>query len=256
MLPINRRKFLAASAPFALMALKSPLARGAQVRPWLGHAQTFSFDGLRRRAKELSEKPYVPPAPAPDTIAKIDYDAVQKIKFRPDCALWANGPGPHPVRLFHVDKFNALPVRINELSSGLAREVVYSRQNFDYKDAAIERVLATDLGYSGFRAMDGREQDTDWLAFQGASYFRSSGEENQYGASARRHCRQHGYADRRGVSTLLGVLAGRARPRQPGHNDLRAARRPQSYRRLSVRGDQAAWCDHRCDGRAVRSHRC
>jgi glucans biosynthesis protein len=89
------------------------------------------------------------------------------------------------VRLFHVDRFNALPVRINELSSGMAREVVYSRQDFDYKDAAIERELATDLGYSGFRVMDGRGQDTDWLAFQGASYFRSSGEENQYGASAR-----------------------------------------------------------------------
>ncbi len=33
--------------------------------------------------------------------------------------------------------------------------------------------------------MDGRGQDTDWLAFQGASYFRSCGAEKQYGASAR-----------------------------------------------------------------------
>ena len=33
--------------------------------------------------------------------------------------------------------------------------------------------------------MDGRGKETDWLAFQGASYFRTSGEDNQYGASAR-----------------------------------------------------------------------
>ena len=33
--------------------------------------------------------------------------------------------------------------------------------------------------------MDGQDKPTDWLAFQGASYFRSSGQDAQYGASAR-----------------------------------------------------------------------
>jgi glucans biosynthesis protein len=33
--------------------------------------------------------------------------------------------------------------------------------------------------------MDGPQANIDWLAFQGASYFRSAGQENQYGASAR-----------------------------------------------------------------------
>ena len=48
----------------------------------------------------------------------------------------------------------------------------------------IPRQLA-DLGFSGFRVMDGQSKPTDWLAFQGASYFRSSGQDAQYGASAR-----------------------------------------------------------------------
>jgi glucans biosynthesis protein len=89
------------------------------------------------------------------------------------------------VRLFHVDKFNPLGVRINALSKGEARELVYSPDCFDYKNADLANALPPDLGFSGFRVMDGRGKETDWLAFQGASYFRTSGEENQYGASAR-----------------------------------------------------------------------
>ena len=89
------------------------------------------------------------------------------------------------MRLFHVDRFNPLGVRINELSNGQARELIYSPDCFDYKNAALADTLPPDLGFSGFRVMDGRGQETDWLAFQGASYFRTSGEDNQYGASAR-----------------------------------------------------------------------
>ena len=80
MVPINRRQFLAAAAPFALMAVNGSLARAEEVRPRLGMAQAFDFDVLRRRAKALAEAPYVAPVPpAPETVEKIDFDAVQKI---------------------------------------------------------------------------------------------------------------------------------------------------------------------------------
>jgi glucans biosynthesis protein len=184
-MPISRRQFLATGTPFALMAMSDPLARAEPARPRFGMAQAFNFDKLRQRARELADRPYVPAVPASDMVAKIDFDAVQKIRFRSDRELWPNGPGAFPVRLFHVDKYNALSVRINELSGGTARPVIYSSQDFDYRDAAVERMLPTDLGYSGFRVLGGHGKETDWLAFQGASYFRSCGEENQYGASAR-----------------------------------------------------------------------
>src|SRR4029079_4830272 len=126
-----------------------------------------------------------PQAPVPDVIARIDFDAVQKIRFRADKSLWNNGPGPFPVRFFHLAKFNPLPVRINALSDGVARPLPYSSEYFEYGDPALAAKLPPDLGFSGFRIMDGRQAPTDWLAFQGASYFRSAGQENQYGGSAR-----------------------------------------------------------------------
>ncbi|KAB2941543.1 MAG: glucan biosynthesis protein [Hyphomicrobium sp.] len=185
---INRRQVLAAGGPWALLTAVAGIApaRGAPPSALrFGEPRPFSFELLRERARALAARPYVAPAPAPRIVDSVDFDAVQAIKFRADRALWPSGPGAYPVRLFHVDKFNPLGVRINELSNGQARELLYSPDCFDYKNEALASTLPPDLGFSGFRVMDGRGKETDWLAFQGASYFRTSGEENQYGASAR-----------------------------------------------------------------------
>ena len=45
--------------------------------------------------------------------------------------------------------------------------------------------MAGHGGFAGFRVMDPAPAKTDWLAFQGASYFRTSGVQGQYGLSAR-----------------------------------------------------------------------
>lgn len=146
---------------------------------------TFDLAALRQVARSLAAKPYLAPKPpAPDIVSKIDFDVAQKIKFRPDKALWAAGEGSFPVRFFNLDEFNPLPVKINDTSGGVARAVAYSPQDFDF-GGTLAAELPADAGFSGFRVMNGVEQNIDWLAFQGASYFRSSGEDNQYGASAR-----------------------------------------------------------------------
>ena len=141
-------------------------ARGAQPPPpRFGEPQPFTFDALRARARALAAKPYIAPGPASKVVDKVDFDAVQAIKFRADRALWPAGPGPYPVRLFHVDRFNPLGVRINDLANGQARELIYSPDCFDYKNDALASTLPADLGFSGFRVMDGRGKETDWLAF-------------------------------------------------------------------------------------------
>jgi glucans biosynthesis protein len=184
---VNRRQVLVASVPlaFAITGLAPSFGRADAEGPQLGPPQPFDFDALRKEAAALAAKPYVAPKAPPDIVAKIDFDVAQKIKFRADKAIWGNGPQPFPVRLFHVDKFNPLPVQINVLSGGVARPVIYTPEDFDYGGTGIEKKLPPDLGFSGFRVMSSPTAATDWLAFQGASYFRSAGEDNQYGASAR-----------------------------------------------------------------------
>jgi glucans biosynthesis protein len=175
-----------AGVPFTLALHAMGSGRAAAAETQIEAPEPFNFNSVKAIAKGLAGKPYVAPkAPVPDIISKIDFDVAQKIKFRADRALWADGSGPFPIRLFHVDKFNPLPVRLNLLAGGKSRQVVYSAADFDYGGTGLETKLPADLGFSGFRIMDSAKADTDWLAFQGASYFRSSGQQNQYGGSAR-----------------------------------------------------------------------
>src|SRR5687767_15681487 len=91
----KRRELLQAAwaASFLPMMGVTPDA-GAASALRFGPPQPFSFDKLRQRARALGAAAYVPPPrPAPDITAKIDYAAHGQIKFRPETALAAEGPG-------------------------------------------------------------------------------------------------------------------------------------------------------------------
>jgi glucans biosynthesis protein len=178
--------------------LAQGLALGATGFVWGSHAlaadgglvlespRHFSFEWLRQKARSLSNSAFKQAAsPAADIVKAINFDAAQKIKFRADCALWANGPQAFPIRFFHLNEYVGQPVDIHVLTGVQARKIVYHSRYFDYGGTGLEGKLPENLGFAGFRVMSGHAVQTDWLAFQGASYFRSSGQDNQYGASAR-----------------------------------------------------------------------
>ena len=183
---IDRRNFLAAGFSSWLVAAAPAGIVGAQRGPVFGPPQPFSFERLSRLAKARASETYKPPsAPAADLLNRIDFDAVQKIRFRPEFALWRGVASRLPVSFFHLNKYAVEPVKIHALAGGMAREILYGSQYFDYGGTGLDTKLPTDAGFSGFRVMNGQTSPVDWLAFQGASYFRSSGSEDQYGASAR-----------------------------------------------------------------------
>jgi glucans biosynthesis protein len=187
---MDRRQFLlgglATGALSSIRAVRSA-ERAPQKMPLiLGPEQPFSFELLIQRATELSRRPYIAPVPqVPDIVHSINFDATQSITFLPQYSLWPAGPGPYPVRFFHLNRYTDVPVRIHELTGGTSREILYAPQYFQYADAALAQKLPANLGFAGFRVMNGRHSDIDWLAFQGASYFRSAGIQDQYGLSAR-----------------------------------------------------------------------
>src|ERR1700744_5639854 len=104
----------------------------------LGPARPFVFEGLRDRARKLAEKAYEaaePPAKA--IIEGVDFDKVQKIKFRPEDELWRGVAGTDPIAFFHLNKYSGDPVDIFALQNRpdgkqQARQVVYSSDYFDY----------------------------------------------------------------------------------------------------------------------------
>ena len=152
----------------------------------LGPAQSFSFDWLREQARQLAAQPYrAPLIRHPEILERIDFDAYQQIRYRPEDALWAEGGGPYPVQFFHMGKLFQAPVRIHLVREGTAREIRYSPRLFTFGKTSFAADLPDDMGFAGFRVMHSSAQQRDWLAVRGAAYFRSAGELDQYGLSAR-----------------------------------------------------------------------
>lgn len=148
----------------------------------LGQSQPFDFGLLAERARELAAQPYAAPAvEQPEVLEKIDYDAHWKIRFRNETTVKV---GDVPVQFFHLGTYFRNPVRISMVENGKSREISYDPGFFDIPADSPARDLTRGTGFAGFRLMN-RDLKTDWISFLGASYFRTSGPEGQYGMSAR-----------------------------------------------------------------------
>lgn len=195
----RRRLLLGAAATAVLTRLPGRAALGAPAPgPRLGPARDFSFDALSREAEASAAHPYAPqPALRGDILTQIDYEALGKIHFDPDCAVFRDGPGDYPLTFFHPGRFSPTVVRMFVLSGAAppgqqAREIGYDAQCFQMPSDSPARLLRNG-GYAGFRVQESRTADqhvldwrnNDWAAFLGASYFRAIGELYQYGISAR-----------------------------------------------------------------------
>jgi glucans biosynthesis protein len=186
----SRRHFLQALAALGLLSAGSwprlVEAMGGKTASGLrfGPVQAFSFEWLRAQAKELAAQPYhAQPIRHSDLLDKITYDVYQQIRFRERQALQEGHT--FPIQFFHLGKYARESVAIHAVSGGQARQVLYSPALFDYEQCELTDPMPTDLGFAGFRAMNNDDVPGDWLAFMGASYFRTAGPLNQYGLSAR-----------------------------------------------------------------------
>jgi len=181
----SRRAVLTGACALPALAGLARLA-GAQAGDGLrfGPPQAFSFEWLKGEAKRLASQPFTDPPPrASQVLDGLDYDDHNTIRFNSDRALWANGGGPFPIQFFHLGKWFKSPVNIHIVESGQARELLYAPDFFTFTRDRWDRKLPPDIGFAGFRVMTSPK--TDWLAFLGAAYFRSSGALDQYGVSAR-----------------------------------------------------------------------
>jgi periplasmic glucans biosynthesis protein len=186
---IDRRRFIGLLGATAL----APLGYGVFDRAWaapaqaLGPPQPFDFDWLKAKAQTLAGKPFVEPPVRSALLQSINYDVHQKIRFRPEMNLLADGTSFYSIQLFHLGRYIQSPVTIYLVKDGTAREVIYSPTYFDYGGTGLDNKLPADLGFAGFRVMTGPNEPKpgEWLVFLGASYFRSDGELKQYGLSAR-----------------------------------------------------------------------
>ena len=192
--PVRRRAALGTAAALGLLPFSRPLPRARAAEPGLrfGPPERFSFEGLIERAPRLAARPYVPPpTPAPGAVRRIDYDAHHKLRFKPEHALFGDGPGPYPVIFQFLGMFFPKSVRMHVVEGGVAREILYAPDYFTIPEDSPARRLPPDAnGFAGFwvlesRFADERRRREVWTSFLGASYFRAVSGVGRWGMSAR-----------------------------------------------------------------------
>ncbi len=191
---LSRRQLLghAALAPLATQLLNVPANAQTAEKLKLGPAQPFSFEGLIDHARALASQPYVPPPrPDPEVVAQIDYDAYGKIRFKPEYALYADGPSVYPITFMLVGMYFPKTVRMYEVGDGQAREILYSPDYFSMPADHVARKLAPEpSAFAGFWVRESRLEGDwakrePWATYVGASYWRAVGELGQVGMSSR-----------------------------------------------------------------------
>lgn len=193
---MDRRALLQGLSALGLSATAFPASAQSSLDALkLGAPSAFSFELLKAEMKALASKPYsAPELVAADILEQIDYEAHGKISYRPDHALFANGPGQYPVTFFHLGKFFKKPVDMHlvhrEQGKLVERPILYDPSYFNMPDDSPAKKLPPNVGFAGFRYQEPRSgkldwKRNDWVAFLGASYFRAIGELYQYGLSAR-----------------------------------------------------------------------
>lgn len=187
---LNRRQLVGGAAALSAAAGIARIwpalaAEAAQGGIAYGARTAFSYEALSAQARALSKVAWTKPeASNDDILQRLDFDAYQEIRYRADKSLAIDRYGHSPVQLFHLGRYFREPVRIHVVEDGEAREVLYSSSLFDVPAGNPATKLPDGIGFAGFRVM-APDLKTDWLAFLGASYFRTSGPYNQYGLSAR-----------------------------------------------------------------------
>lgn len=179
----DRRSLLGALLASGGFFLLPRIAQAAG--PTLGEAQPFSFELLKEMARTMAARPHQP-AEIPDAavLDKITYDRHNQIRFRKDQTLWLDQGDRAPVQPFFPGTYFRQPVRLYAVEGGMAHEMAFDLNLFEIPEDNPARELTHTKGFAGFRVMDAKTH-LDWMAFLGASYWRTSGYSGQFGLSVR-----------------------------------------------------------------------
>jgi len=181
---MNRREFALAGGSVALGAL-CPGAFGAALAQPAG--STFSRATVIEAARRLAKERHRPPAKVAPPFATLGYDQYRDIQFRSDRAIWVGESRGFALELLHAGFIYETPVEINIVEDGIVKPLSYAPELFDFGPLSLPQMRDVPL-FSGVRLrypINTPGYLDEAAVFQGGSYFRSLGEGQVYGVSAR-----------------------------------------------------------------------
>jgi glucans biosynthesis protein len=186
----SRRKAWNAWLCAAVVASGGAVAvSAAPAKPAAASPRAFTAATVVERARALAARPYQEPKQAlPEAYTRLSYDAYRDIRYRNDKALWREAGLPFQAQFFHPGFLYPAPVVVNVVQDGRAEPVRFSPELYTYGSLVPAPPLAKADGFAGLRLthpLNRPEHFDEVVSFLGASYFRSLGQGNVYGLSAR-----------------------------------------------------------------------
>lgn len=150
----------------------------------------FSRDWLLSEALRVARQPYVEPKQDRHlgALGNIGYEKYRSIRFQKGASIWQREGRGFTVDLFHPGFIYKTPIELDLVVGGRARGVRFTPNIFDYGSGVKRPDDGAALNYSGFGSrypINRADVLDEFLAFQGASYFRAVGRGQRYGLSAR-----------------------------------------------------------------------
>lgn len=151
-------------------------------------AHALEHADIAAKAKTLAAQPFSPPPDYP-TLRALTYDDMLALRYRTDKSPWLED-GRFYLQFFHPGNYTTQTVKINLVENGQIRPWPYDKAFFDWPEKfhGNPGTIPEQLGYAGLRVhapTRARAMPEEFLLFLGASYFRSRGDGEWYGQSAR-----------------------------------------------------------------------
>ena len=139
------------------------------------------------KARALAKKPYqAPNTTLPGPLGNLTYDQYVAIRPRAGKAIWSDETIGFAIEPLQRGYLFSAPVLLNVVEGGVSRQLTYDVSEFDFGKIQIGTDVH-DIGFSGFRVLHNRSGQglTDAAIFQGASFYRSLANGQNFGVTAR-----------------------------------------------------------------------
>ncbi|HYO25103.1 MAG TPA: glucan biosynthesis protein, partial [Lacipirellulaceae bacterium] len=152
-------------------------------------AEPFTFAQVQATARQLAAAPQVTPPRVSDAWFALDYDRYRMIAARHENALWRGTDSPFWAEFFAAGMVYEYPVQIHVVDDqGNVETLKPDDRWFQFRGETAPLATLPGGGFSGVRLLadePGEQHKTEFMVFQGASYFRARGAGQVYGSSAR-----------------------------------------------------------------------
>ncbi len=140
-------------------------------------------------AKRLAAEPYVPRRNAlPAGLQNLRADQYRDIRFADSALIWSRDHLHFELSLLAAGLYFQTPVNISLVENGVAQQIQSVPGMFEIGPSAPSSLARIALPLSGFGVnarLDSPREWTEFLRFQGASYFRALARQQVFGLSAR-----------------------------------------------------------------------